>query len=143
MEQNLNSFLAFDPGEKTGWASFNSEGALTGSGIIHGGLRGLSDYLCAENPLPHKVICETYRIKDFKFKHNMSTVPTIRLIGVLEEWAYRHGAQWIEQESSVYRDGIRWAGLKVPSGHVPDNLSAIGHGVYHLHKHEKLWVITL
>lgn len=137
-----NWHMAFDPGERTGWASFGPLGALTGNGVIQGGLIGLSDFLCGIRDTPKRIIVETYRIKDFQHHHNMSTVPTIRLLGVLEQYAYMTGATWHEQESSVLKTGMRWAGLTVPKGHIKDNESAIGHGVYWLHKNG-LWEIEL
>lgn len=140
MDQNYH--MSFDPGEKTGWASFDHSGTLTGNGVIGGGLRGVSDFLCGLRAYPVVMICETYRIKNFQFGHDMSTIPTIRIIGVLEECAHRFRSRWVEQESNVYRTGMVWAGLEVPKGHVKDNESAIGHGVYWLHKNG-LWKIAL
>jgi hypothetical protein len=140
-----NYHMSFDPGETTGWASFDQSGKLTGSGVITGGLTGLSDFLCGIRTPPKRIIAETYRIKDFQHHHNMSTVPTIRLLGVLEQYAYMTGATWHEQESTAYGTGIKWAnipGLTVKKGHQPDDESAIGHGVYWLHKNG-LWEIVL
>lgn len=138
-----NYHMSFDPGEKTGWASFDQSGSFTGSGIITGGLHGVSDFLCGLREAPKRVIAETYRIKDFQHHHNMSTVPTIRILGKLESYAYEHGATWHEQESSVFRTGMKWAGyIHVPKGHVSDDASATGHGVYWLHKNG-LWEIEL
>jgi hypothetical protein len=73
----------------------------------------------------------------------MSKVPTIRVLGVLEQYAYMTGAKWHEQESSVYKTGMRWANIPVlAKGHTPDDQSAIGHGVYWLHRNG-LWEIEL
>lgn len=151
--ENPSHFLSIDPGEaSTGWATFSPNGVLTGLGIVKGGLKGFVNWLeeCETTPgfmpsfadFPETVICETYRIKDFVHKHNMSTVPTIRVIGYLEGWAHRCRAEWVEQESTVYPTGLRWAGHKIPKGHVPDQMSALGHGVYHLQK-RGLWEIKL
>ena len=139
---DTNYHLAFDPGEKTGWASFDQSGKLTEYGEIIGGLTGLSDFLCGIRIPPKRIIVETYRIKDFQHHHNMSTVPTIRILGVLEQYAYMTGATWHEQESTAYKTGMKWAGMPIPKGHVPDHQSAIGHGVYWLHKNG-LWEIEL
>jgi hypothetical protein len=137
--------MSWDPGERTGWASFDQSGKLTGSGVILNGLHGVSDFLCGLRDFPKRIIVETYRIKDFQHHHNMSTVPTIRILGKLESYAYETGATWHEQESTVFRTGIKWAnipGLSVKKGHQPDDESAIGHGVYWLHKNG-LWRIEL
>lgn len=152
---NPNHFISIDPGEtSTGWATFSSEGRLTGLGVITGGVRGLARFLAGEDPTkpdinlvawrPRVFIVETYRIKDYQFKHNMSTVPTIRVIGHAEGICELWDAEWYEQESTVYPTGLKWAGHKVPTGHVPDQMSALGHGVYHLHKRKpSLWEIKL
>lgn len=139
---DINYHMSFDPGDKTGWASFDQSGALTGNGIVTDGIHGLSDFLCGLRLPPRKIIVETYRIKEFQHGHNLSKVPTIRIIGAIEAYAYQVGASWYEQESTVYKTGMVWAGLKVPEGHVKDNESAIGHGVYWLHRNG-LWNIVL
>ena len=138
----LNYHMSFDPGENTGWASFDPSGKLTGSGILRNGIYGVSDFLGGLVNRPKVMIVETYRIMDFKHKHNMSKVPTIRVIGVLECYAYIHGAKWIEQEPSAKDSGVKWAGWIPPNGHMPDDYSAVGHGVYWLHKNG-LWEIEL
>lgn len=145
MTMNQNHYLSFDPGEiRSGWASFSEDGDLTGNGILLNGLFGVVNYLRELAIQPQVIICETYKIKDWQHKHHLSTVPTIRVIGVIQAHAYTHGCKFVEQESSFYRDGMRWAGLTVPArGHVKDNDSAVGHGVYYLHKHEKKWKIRL
>jgi hypothetical protein len=134
--------MSFDPGESTGWASFDQSGKLTGSGILKDGLYGVSDFLCGLVNPPRVMIVETYRIKNFQHEHNMSKVPTIRVIGVLENYAYMNTVTWHEQESNAKDSGIKWAGFEKPKGHMPDDYSAIGHGVYWLHKHG-LWKIEL
>lgn len=144
MTKNPNHFLSFDPGERvTGWASFSENGEMTGNGIVSNGLHGLVDYLRKLSPTPKVIISETYRIKDWQHKHHLSTVPTIRVLGVIEGYAYLNGCKFVEQESSFFRDGMRWAGLPIPKGHTPDNQSAVGHGVYYLHKVAHLWEIKL
>lgn len=142
--ENPHYYLAIDPGEKrTGWATFNETGnELTGNGIITGDLIAVGDWLFREFiPAPKKVICETYRIKDFQHKHHWEKIPTIRVIGLIEWFAYYVRAEFIEQESGAYKTGMMWGGVKVPKGHVKDNQSAFGHGVYYLQKIEKKWKI--
>lgn len=76
----------------------------------------------------------------------MSKVPTIRVLGVIEGWCVLNDIELVEQESTVYRTGMKWAGLPVPKSnktHVPDQQSAMGHGVYYLHKKKGLWEIKL
>jgi hypothetical protein len=143
-EAAKNYYLAIDPGEKkTGWATFDKSGnTLTGNGIISGGLAEVGTFLFVDlEPLPRVVICETYRVKDFQHKHHFEKIPTIRIIGLIEWYAITHGCEFIEQESTVYRTGMKWGGLHVPSGHVNDNRSAIGHGIFYLHKKKRLWKI--
>ncbi len=143
MPTDSTYFMSFDPGEKnTGWASFNRVGELTGNGTLRG-LRGVSDFIWGVVHAPRVIICETYRVRLQHLNHQNSTVPTIRVIGVLEDWAYRADAEWVEQEAGRHLDGMRWAGIPRPSGHVPDNISAMGHGVYYLHKVANLWKIKL
>jgi hypothetical protein len=134
--------MSFDPGMRTGWASFDRSGKLTGSGIIQNGLYGVSDFLSGLREAPRVIIVETYRIKNFQHEHNMSKVPTIRVIGVLEDYAYRWQSKWYEQEANAKDSGVKWAGWIPPKGHMPDDYSAVGHGVYWLHKNG-LWEIEL
>lgn len=152
----LTKYLSIDPGQRTGWAAFGANADLLACGIVQNGLLGVAEWLhnwensyfptgIVQSPSDITVICETYRVKDWQYKHHMQTIPTIRIIGLLEGFAHIHGMKWVEQESSVYRTGMKWAGLALPkskSTHIPDHESAIGHGVYYLHK-QGLWKIKL
>jgi hypothetical protein len=146
-------YIACDPGARvSGLVTFNEEGDLTGvhrvlrgmPGIIEWFGKNVSPYIpSTDDPvdaIPRVIICENYRIK---INHNLSTVPTIRVIGCIQTFAYMYGAEFVEQESTVYRTGIKWAGQPIPKGHIPDELSALGHGVYYLHKVAKKWKIKL
>lgn len=150
-------YMAWDPGEKSsGLAHFNEDGILTGIHSIKNGLKGIIEWWntrsgiadpfvanFGKDMVPHVMICETYRIKNWQHAHNLSKVPAIRVIGWLEGLSYRYRAEWVEQESSCMYSGIKWSGNEVPKGHVPDHLSALGHGVYYLYKFAKKWEIKL
>ena len=146
---SLNHFISMDPGGSNGWATFSTESKLTALGVVKGGLKGLVDFLHGRDSLayldqsvPKVCIVETYRIKNYQHTHDMSTVPTIRILGAIEAWCYLNDIRMVEQESTAYKTGLRWAGHAIPKGHTPDQMAALGHGVYYLHK-QGLWEIKL
>ncbi len=140
---NPNYYLAFDPGGTSGWASFDAEANLTGTGDIMGGLEGLSLFLATIEDMPHTIICETYRIRPW-VSHAFSKVETIREVGIIQEFALRHNIEFIKQEPGCKTSGCKWAGLGPPKNKADSHhKEAIGHGVYYLYKVLHLWVIRL
>ena len=140
---NPNYYLAFDPGGTSGWASFDKDANLTGTGDILGGMEGLSLFLATIEDMPHTIICETYEILPW-VPHAFSRVETIREVGIIQEFALRHNIEFIEQKPMVKKSGRKWAGL-APDKNKADShhKDAIGHGVYFLYKVKRLWVIRL
>jgi len=82
----LDSLLALDPGETTGWALF-SDGKLEICGqISSSGTQGLVDVTnFVMEVQPRLVICEGYKVYDWKRdQHVWSDLYTVRLIGAIE-----------------------------------------------------------
>lgn len=135
-------YLAIDPGDSTGWASFDEKGNLTGFDKIKGHDEFL-DFL--EKLEPRLIILENYKIRP-TVGHNFSDVPTLQLIGAIKRFAHKKGTPIVEQTPNNMYIGLRYIGFyekyakhrsktgKMVQPHVPDNVSAWAHGEYYLVK---------
>ena len=129
------AFLAaFDPGEGTGFALLAEDGATLDTGITR--TREELYDLLSRLPRVEKVVMEDYSLYQHKaLAQSGSKLETVRVIGVIEEWAHRHKAELILQPASILPIAKLWSGIK-PKGAHRDNhhVSALLHGFYYLQK---------
>lgn len=124
-------YLALDPGARTGWAWFDEEGELVDFGIFQSHDE-LDDFLNERQP--GVIIYEGY-YNNPSIKQGGSKMPQSIAIGRIHAYCYRTNTRYYEQLSSVLPIALRWAGLRQYKGHVPDDKSAIAHGVFWLQRH--------
>lgn len=128
-------YLSIDPGNNTGWALFNEKGDPTESGEIKGHDKFM-DWLEEVDPKPDIIIFEVYTIDNRQFNHQGSNVPTLQLIGMIKRYASKNKIKLVESRRVNLKIGLRFMGVKYPPGeHVPDQVSALAHGVFYLTKH--------
>ncbi len=130
-------YASFDPGgspgkKSTGIVTWNTKGLPVD--ILKVDQDGLDKFLQGKEETPPDVfIYETYRIYG-GFSQVGSKVHTVRVIGQITAWARRHKVELIEQPSDIKGTAAKWAGIKVPQGHMPDSIAAYLHGYYYLHR---------
>lgn len=137
-------YLSIDPGKTTGWASFSDSGETLGFGKIKGHDAFL-DWL-EETQDVKVVILENYKVGrsgGSQFTHSFGDVPTLQLIGAIRRVASKRHWTVVEQTPNDMYMGLRYLGLWEryrgpgrPKRHVPDEQSALAHGVYYLVKHK-------
>lgn len=130
----MTKYLALDPGNSTGWATFVENGDVDGFGTC----RTRSEvYEKLIEVRPQVIIMEDYRLYPWKAKEqSWSGFETVRIIGAVEYYAYLHNATMVLQEPSIKAIGYRWAGLTKPKNHdLSHETDAYVHGVYYLQKH--------
>lgn len=129
-----SAWLALDPGETTGWATFDREGQLIKYGqfkqkeqtkvlteLIHSNLQG--------------VICENYKNFAWKRQKNWSTNQTSKNIGAIEMLCELRQVPLHLQEANIKSIGYLWAGIEPPKNHsISHQFDAYVHGVYFLRK---------
>lgn len=129
-------FVAFDPGLRTGIASWNEHGVIVQVHKTVHGDEALDEYLDTLDDHPVGVfIIEEYRVYGSNLKANVgSKVHTAQVIGSLKSYARRHQITIVEQRADVKGAAAKWSGTQIPSGHMPDWMAAYLHGYYYLHR---------
>lgn len=134
----MNIYVSVDPGESVGLATWDEQGKL-----IHKSKMPRVDfekYLwgLVEPGYPHKIL--KFIVEKYVVYGNMATAhigqsnPTEQVIGMVDMIARRLGVSVVKQPATILRIAAKWAGVKVPSGHIPDQVSAYLHGYYYLHQ---------
>lgn len=134
-----SSYLAIDPGETSGWATFDEIGTLISMGqfkekdfveqtteLLHSDLKHfiVEDYVLFQ----HKAMAQT-NARGRKLK-------TAKMVGKLEMLADMRGVPYTKQPSSVYNIGAMWGGFEIPSNHsISHQYVAVAHGIYFLQQH--------
>lgn len=135
------TYLAIDPGGTSGWARFDESGDTIGFGKIKGHDNFL-DWLELQEEVKVLVL-ENYKVGrsgGSQFTHSFGDVPTLQLIGAIKRVAKKQGWTIVEQTPNDMYMGLRHIGLweRYRGGgkalHVPDDQSALAHGVYYLTK---------
>lgn len=130
-------FLALDPGETTGWASFNQDGSLIDYGQAEG-FDFFSGWLEFLEPKPFLIICEEW-ILNPNIPQGGSRQETVQVIGSVRNYAIRNGIDIEWQSPSRKPAGYAWAGMKpLPKSQhsISHQYDAIAHGTYYLVKHK-------
>lgn len=136
MNKNTTKYMAFDPGKRTGWATFNADGLLFQFGTIIGE-GDLTDFLEEKvanyENLPSVFIYEDYRI-DPNIPQGGTRPVASESIGIIKSFARRNKIEVVNQPNTILNTGLAWAGIRRNKGHLRDDYSAIAHGTYYLQK---------
>lgn len=140
------TYLAIDPGGTTGWALFDEGGDTLGFGKVKGHdnfLDWLEDTVRLNEPKVSTIILENYKVGrsgGSQFTHSFGDVPTLQLIGAIKRVAKKASIPIVEQSPNDMYMGLRHLGLWTryrgdgKALHVPDDQSALAHGVWYLTK---------
>lgn len=126
-------YLAVDPGETSGWATFDSEGNMTGWGQILG-FDNFDDWLDKQEPFD-VVIYENYRLfKQRALQQAGSKLLTVQIIGALKSKARKWGARVVEQNPDIKKIAQMWSQEKPDGAHHKNShkIDAYNHGFYYL-----------
>lgn len=130
-------YLAFDPGQTTGWCRFADNGDSVDYGQVYlDELPGLIDLMviwAKDDPLK-VIIYEDYRLFGHKAKAQIgSKMPASVAIGSILTLAHRTGAPTVNQEARIKTIAQKWTQLKPPSNHAQSHwVDAYNHGAYYL-----------
>lgn len=136
-------YLALDPGETTGWATFDDEGELLAMGQFP--QRDQTQELTALITSSLKaVIIEDYRNFAWMQQKKWSRNQTSKNIGAIEMLCELRGVPFHLQGSDKLKIGLMYAGIgSLPSNHsISHQYSAVGHGTYWLRVNEILTPTT-
>lgn len=133
-------YVAFDPGKRTGWATFAKDGTLLKRGSMFED--ELFIFLEQGWPTVKHIIIERFRIYPSKAdKLIMNSLQVIEIIGALRFAAFCRHWEVTLQEPQEKDMPLKWMGyFYSKKSHVPDDKSAHAHGVKYL---EKAGVITI
>lgn len=129
--------VSFDPGEDTGWSILADPG---GHEISHGiesydlfvpflaQLQGLFGRMS-------KAVVEDYALfKSKALAQSGSKLKTVRVIGMIEYWAFVNDIEVVYQSPQIKEIAQRWTGRKPPSDHSKSHdIDAFNHGIYYLY----------
>lgn len=132
-------YVSVDPGETVGLATWDEQGKL-----IHKSKMPRVDFemflwaLIEDKNNGNEVITfivEKYLVYGSKaIAHVGRANPTEQVIGMIDMIARRLGVPVVKQPATILRVAAKWAGVRIPSGHIPDQISAYLHGYYYLHQ---------
>lgn len=132
-------YCSIDPGKTTGYALFAENGDIQEFSKIKDPDKFL-DWLEELDPFPEVFIIEQFRVRPFAGGNTWSTGPTQQLIGAIRRVLKKKGIPTknvIFQEPSILPIGFKYAGLPYnKKKHVPDDQSALVHGIYYLTKNK-------
>jgi len=125
-------YLALDPGNATGWATFAADGSAVGFGTWHGKKEVYNGLL----PDLKAVIIENFKLYPWKsMEQAWSQLDTVRIIGAVEHYCYLNELELVFQDPSVKAIAYKWAGMTPPKNHkLSHETDAYVHGVYYLQK---------
>lgn len=127
-----STYLAIDPGETIGWATFDSNG----DGISFGQSRYetfVSDFETLIHSGLKCIIVEDYRNHGWQQQKRWSRNITSKIIGKIETLAELRGVRIVLQPNTVKKLGYMYAGIEVPDNHsISHQTDAYAHGVYWL-----------
>lgn len=128
-------YLAFDPGNTTGWAGFDKEGNI----VEMGSFKAFIDGKYKQNPkfrelinsnIKH-IVVEDYVNYGYTQQKRWSRNDTSKIIGVIETLAQIEDIPLELQKSSVRGIGYKWMGAEQPSNKAMSHeWDAAAHGVY-------------
>lgn len=126
-------YLVIDPGETSGWATFQEDGSATAMGSVHG---RTAVYGLLSTVQPRLLVVEDFELFPWKARDQaFSQFETVRVIGAIEFWAYAKNVQVILQKPTIKTIAYKWAGIS-PAKIKRDSheRDAYVHGVYYLQR---------
>lgn len=132
--------IAIDPGKTSGWAVFQGDGTLVGSGQasvkeLHSWLTNFEDVYGSE---PSTVIIEDYVILPTKrgMQANIGTKgETMQVIGMIKSFTLGWNCQVVMQSPQIKKLTAMQTGIKVPKDHrYSHSADAILHGFHYFIK---------
>lgn len=124
-------YLALDPGNSTGWATFTEKGDLIEFGTVR---KRTEVYELLEKFQPEVLIVEDWITRQ-GINLGGTKLEVIRVIGAVECWAYFNNATVHLQPNTIKSIGYTWAGMRKPKNHDQSHeTDAYVHGVYWLQK---------
>lgn len=125
-------YVAFDPGETTGWATFDSEGAVVqiGQFVMSEQNRALKILI---KPGLKKCIIEDYKNFAWMQQKKWSRNQTSKNIGKMEMVCDIHEVEYVLQPSTNKGMGFMYLGMEEPKNHaIGHQFCAMAHGVFYL-----------
>lgn len=121
-------YLSLDPGDTTGWASFDDKGNLIASDVVVG---APSFYELLDTHHPVEVFIEDYKLQPWKaMEQSWSTLDTVRLIGACEYWCFQHRVKLTYVNPRDKPIAYRYAGIAQAKNHkFSHDRDAYAHGV--------------
>ena len=127
-------YVSIDPGESTGWVTWDKTGQMIAQGTCRG-RDALEDLLESLGPVPVVVVEDFTLYKNKALQQSGSKLETVRVIGSIESWARRNKSTIKMQPASILSIAQLWSGMKMPKNHrVSHWVSAYNHGYYYLVK---------
>ncbi len=129
------AYLSIDPGETTGYALFDKEGAVVVFGqLLTKTTAEQTQFFNYVVPHVRQVIAEDYKNHGFTQQKRWSRNQTSKNIGGVETICELHGVPIYLQANTVKSIGYKWAGMEgPPSNHsISHQYDAYVHGVYWL-----------
>lgn len=137
----VNIAIAFDPGDTTGWATFNFD---TGEDIQEGQVDHLEmpEWLTLRNsfrPRVKRIIIEDFRLLGAKaIQQTGSRFLAVQVIGMIRLWAWPERLPITLQAPNIKPIAERISGRKPVGAHSKSHsVDAYNHGVYWLRKNNK------
>lgn len=129
----MHSYVALDPGETTGWATFDENGEVLKYGQFH-----QTEQTKVLTELIHDkvkaVIIEDYQNYAWKQQKRWSRNQTSKNIGAIEMLCEMRNIPYHLQPANIKSIGYKFAGLgEAPSNHsISHQYDAVAHGTYWL-----------
>ena len=129
-------FIAFDPGNTTGYAVFDIHGDVQTMGQISNGIEGVVEWLSKHDEPYSTMIVEDYKITPNEASHNVGRdLMAVQVIGMLKGWAKSHSIRLVMQSRNVKNMGAIYGGYKHKGAHKDSHQwDAYYHGMYYLVK---------
>lgn len=133
----MNQIVSFDPGEDTGWSILEDPGGYEiAHGIEH--YKVFPRFLSKLHGLYGRMsmcIIEDYALfKSKALAQSGSKLITVRVIGMLEYWAYINDVDIVYQSPQDKKPAEKWTGRKPPSDHSKSHdIDAFNHGIFYLY----------
>lgn len=127
------AYLAIDPGETSGWATWDDKGNILAMGQFKQSEQNkwLDEHI---KPTLKEVIVEDYKNYAWQKQKKWSQNQTSKNIGAIEMICELRGVPYVLQGAAVKKIGYKYAGLgEAPSNHaISHQYDAIAHGEYRL-----------